>query len=97
MENLKPISITDYQKTSWKDGKGNPLNAANLNHIEEGIDHVNDIANKLNSNVTTLDTNVKTLDTNIKNLKLSDMIDDTINTVILDGGNGKPTTASSQE
>ena len=85
MENLKPISITDYEKTSWEDGKGNPLNAANLNHIEDGIDHVTSVANDLN-------TNIKTLDTNIKNLKLSDMIDDTINTVILDGGNGKPTT-----
>ena len=90
MENLKPISITDYQKTPWEDGKGNPLNADNLNHIEEGIDHVTVVANDLNSNISTLDTN-------IKNLKLSDMKNDTTEIIILDGGEGKPTTASSQE
>ena len=84
IENLKPISIKDYQITSWEDGKGNPLNAANLNHIENGIAHVTSVANDLNINVNTLNTN-------IKNLKLSDM-NDTTDIVILDGGEGKPTT-----
>ena len=62
MTDLEKISITDYQKTLWENGGGSPLNADNLNHIEDGIDHVTSVANDLN-------TNIKTLDTNIKNLK----------------------------
>ena len=93
-EELK--TVNKYDKTPWKDGSTPALNAENLNKIEQGISDVTEATNKSIGAVNKLNENYQAADTRINNridsLTLSNINDQTADIIILDGGNGKPTT-----
>ena len=96
-EELKQVAtVNKYDKTRWKDGSTPAIDADHLNKIEQGIFDVTEATNKSIGAVNTLNENYQAADTIINNridsLTLSNINDQTADIIILDGGNGKPTT-----
>ena len=101
-EELKQIAtLNKYDQTHWTNGSTPAIDADHLNKIEQGIFDVTEATNKsigavnkLNENVTSLDTNLTAVDNKINSLTLLNLndLDPKVGIVVLDGGNGKPTT-----
>ena len=49
------MAITEYVPTEWFDNTAPAINAANLNHIEQGIKHAVDGANAIDERVVQIE------------------------------------------
>ena len=93
-EELK--TVNKYDQTTWNNGATPAIDADHLNKIERGISDVTEATNNSIGAVNKLNENYQAADTRINNridsLTLSNINDQTADIIILDGGNGKPTT-----
>ena len=89
-------SNPSYSPTQWTDGAPPALNAENLKKIETAIminrSTGNDIIGELNktqANNDALQKNIKDVNDTVKSLTLSNINDQSTDTIILDGGEQK--------
>lgn len=97
LEKVEQLTTKDsYSPTKWNDGAPPALNANNLMKIETAIqenraagNNIITEVNKTQANNEALQKNIKEVNDTVKSLTLSNINDQSTDTIILDGGEQK--------